>query len=541
MNAPDPKPDKELTDLLEAWSNDEIDEEHGRRLQERLTNDPLARQAYLSAVAFEAMVEEEFPAIGQKPIFVTAPRRISLHVWLAAVAALFVILTGLFFVMLPGKTGTAAQGQPSAYGSAAGPLSPQFPAYPEAQTLARLPVARITHITGVDDIGGTAPFEVGQIIKAGELSLSSGQIDIESFSGVKLRLEAPAKLSLRTDFHAFLGYGTLVVDGPSEGVGFTVYTPTSLVRDIGTVFAVKVDEHGDTSFRVVDGEIEAGSNSAANLSRFHTAEGRRVINGQLLAMDDDMLLDDIELPRRSDEPLPRSIHWSFDEVAPDGIFLDRSEAMPLRVTRSSPTAPASTGPIVVPGVHGHALRFDGGNRIAISEYRGIAGNAPRTIAFWVRLPTDGNMERPNGIVSWGVPRQSGKWQISWNTSPLDGMPGAVRVEFGGGYIIGNTNLCDGRWHHVSVVNLGGDSSPAFTHIKIYINGRLDVQSGRRNQIVRTNITADDAMPVTLGRYIGPWRNPETFHLEADIDEVHIFEEALTPGQIARLAAPPEDK
>jgi hypothetical protein len=163
---------------------------------------------------------------------------------------------------------------------------------------------------------------------------------------------------------------------------------------------------------------------------------------------------------------------------------------------------------------------------------GTGGSPKRTAACWLRLQPDDTtpLSTSNGIIAWGVKRSSAKWQVTCNFDQNQGTIGAPRVEFGDGFVIGSTDLRDGRWHHLAVVCLGGPKANVANHVRIYLDGHLESLSGRRPRRSDGESTPITARPLTLGRYLG--REASYFH--GDLDEVHIFEGALLPGQITRL-------
>jgi hypothetical protein len=129
---------------------------------------------------------------------------------------------------------------------------------------------------------------------------------------------------------------------------------------------------------------------------------------------------------------------------------------------------------------------------------------------------------------------SGRWQVAWNNDQDQGTSGAPRVEFADGFVIGATDLRDGRWHHLAVVCLAGPKANVATHVRIYVDGRLEALTGRHPRRIDSPTTAAAARPLTLGRHLGQGPGREAMFFEGDLDEVHVFDGALLPGQITRL-------
>ena len=186
------------------------------------------------------------------------------------------------------------------------------------------------------------------------------------------------------------------------------------------------------------------------------------------------------------------------------------------------------------GVFGKSLVFEGDGRYAVSDYPGVAIHRARSVAFWVRLPTESAEFGCNCLLSWGVPEPRQKWEMLWNRSSASGQIGALRVDFGRGYLVGNTDLRDGLWHHIAVVFYGGDHADVTTHLKLYVDGRLETTTGRRPQRIDTSIASDRSIPVTLGRYMDHRLKIPRSYFVGQIDELFIVEGALNPSQIVML-------
>jgi hypothetical protein len=243
---------------------------------------------------------------------------------------------------------------------------------------------------------------------------------------------------------------------------------------------------------------------------------------------------------RSDKPartkhttprIPRSVHWSFDSWDA-GSSSDSTRGLLLKLQKNDLPVP----PEITPGPFGNAIHLDGEGTFARSSYPGVGGSQARTVACWVCIPP-GSVEattHPNGIIGWGVNRSSAKWQLAWNHAKGQGSIGAPRVEFGDGCVVGSTDLRDGRWHHLAVVYLGGPRANVATHVRIYVDGKLETLTGRRQQRINTDTKSADAQPLTVGRYLGSSTGRRLSYYEGDLDELHIFEGPLLPGQIVRL-------
>jgi len=108
------------------------------------------------------------------------------------------------------------------------------------------------------------PTSVGSALPPGELQLSTGIATLRFDSGALMVLEAPARVQLLTPMHAHLHQGAAVLTVPDEAIGFVLATPSGDAIDLGTSFAVHVNESDQTSeFEVLEGSISVGTPESA--------------------------------------------------------------------------------------------------------------------------------------------------------------------------------------------------------------------------------------------------------------------------------------
>lgn len=228
-------PDEELMQLLEAVANRELTPTQQARLSERLAADPKTRDAYIRAVAFDAMLTHEHPPSETR---------------LAASA-----------LDLPG----AEHNQDAA-------LPPQT-AWPKWVTPVNMLAAILLMITFVPRMTGPSPVATlvssenaswesslpttpGSQLLPGVLQLKSGIATVRFLSGAEVILEAPAQLELITPTRGKLIDGVAVIDVPEVAIGFVMETMDGYAVDYGTRFAVQVDQKaGRSEFELIEGEI----------------------------------------------------------------------------------------------------------------------------------------------------------------------------------------------------------------------------------------------------------------------------------------------
>lgn len=483
-------------------------------LNDALRSDPEARRAYVQALAFEAILAREFaPAIEEPQAHAPARRKPRLAI--TAIAATVILAATLAWQFEPLRNRLLE--------NAADPSDAD---------------AEITHavITSLDEASGHfggVPLSQGLRLGDGMLQLDSGLAEITFDSGAEVTLEGPARLQLDSDHKANLAAGRASANVPEPARGFVIHTPSSYIRDLGTAFAVEVHDNSETDLHVLEGEVEVSATSRSTVNPPHILRQREAVRlaaGSIHPID--FKADNPGAHRKPRTArIPPSVHWSFDSW--DGSTTTDSTRGHLLKLQQKKDTPA---PETIDGPFGLALHFDGQGSFARSDYPGVGGAQPRTVACWLRLqPGDSNNRPlPNGIIAWGVRRSVGKWQIAWNTNAGQGTVGAPRVEFGDGFAIGSTDLRDGRWHHLAVVYLGGPKANVATHVRIYVDGRLESLTGRRPRKIDTDTTSAAARPLMLGRHLGQTSGRPPMSFEGDLDEVYVFEGPLLPGQIERL-------
>lgn len=168
-----------------------------------------------------------------------------------------------------------------------------------------------------------------------------------------------------------------------------------------------------------------------------------------------------------------------------------------------------------------AAGLDGSNDyINVDGYQGITGTGARTVSAWIK--TVANTDVP--IVAWGLNQAGERWSFR-----IDEDNGALRVESQGDRIIGTTDLTDPtngpQWYNVAVT-WADDGSPDISDAKLYVNGVLEtISSDSANGVIINTAAGSD---VRIGRAIAD------YYAASDVDEVAIFDSALTSTQIADL-------
>ncbi|MFD0894990.1 FecR domain-containing protein [Luteolibacter ambystomatis] len=395
-------------------------------------------------------------------------------------------------------------------------------------------VARVETVTW----GKSVEFDAGSHLKSGQhLSFDSGLVELQIGKRGKMIVEGPADLEFAAADKSILHRGRVVMRVTPAGHGYRMETPGGAVVDLGTEFAVSVGDKGDTETHVLEGEVEAFPNGGGKVLLTRDKALRFAHGGESIPAD---LGEFYTAMPPTHSKTVNQVHWPLDTIT-DATTPAVSDGMPpgpkdFRLLSRGSFPP----PYGSEGVFGRALRFDGNQAYAESDFRGIGGAAPRTVSFWVKVPKDFNPKEGFAIVSWGnfVPdHPGGVWQIAVNPLVEDGPIGRIRVGTHQGQIVGTRDLRDDNWHHVAAVLYGGSQPNVGTHVLVYLDGKLEPISRRALREISTDIdTATHG--VWLGRDIT--NNAKSLaqdkrrFFRGDIDEVYIFDAALSQSDILRL-------
>ena len=176
-----------------------------------------------------------------------------------------------------------------------------------------------------------------------------------------------------------------------------------------------------------------------------------------------------------------------------------------------------------------SLVFDGIDDNIVSTYSGISGNNDRTVAAWIKTSS----HTQQTICSWGLPGGPGTY---WDLRVYAGagsVPGALRLFVGQAGFAGNAVLWDDQWHHVVAV-FSNDGSPDVRDVIFYVDGQLDAQFGgdpppsfSKSKVINTDTVTQ--LHLVIGSSV-----LSTLHFKGQIDEVSVFERALSASEVYDL-------
>lgn len=386
---------------------------------------------------------------------------------------------------------------------------------------------------------------------AGRLNLRSGLAEVTFGSGARVMLEGPVIFDLEQMNRGFLKRGRLTAEVPLPASGFVINTPLMNVIDIGTRFGLSVKNSGVSEVHVMQGVVEV-SRTRGRAVPLVLREGLAVLADRRPQSRLKPIVyagHDFVLPEQETSVLATSdyLHYGFDEAG--GAEIDDTGLGMAGGPFDISLLPESgdvvrTSPKRTAGVVGRALAFTEGQRLQVNSPDLLAsGTRPWSMVLWMKVQPKVSEEEGQAIATWGE-GESG-WKLCWNNAVGAGVEGALRADFGSGYVVAATDLRDGRWHHVALVFIGDEGHHGVeekllglgggerelvdvsTHVRLYVDGKLEALSGARKNTV---------LPVKGGSSVGV----SQFYLggeagfEGWLDEFYLLEGAASSSGVLEL-------
>jgi hypothetical protein len=501
-------PIEELGVLMEALRDGTIEDAQVARLDQLLADEPGALDHFVDRAWLWADLEFRR---GAKPASaLPAPRR-RRRIWKPLAAAAALVLLGLLLLTASSRRDEA----------------------PNLSYEGCAVLTRALEPNWEDAASGPA---VGSLLPKRRLSLVSGSVQVEFFSGARVILEGPADFELMSTNEGFCRHGKLRAVVPPQAGGFTVRTSTLTLVDRGTEFGLRVDRAGEAEVHVFQGRVELGSRGssqdvAAGKALRIDARGA----SQEISANPEAFLTPSELTLRSaEEAKDRYARWgtASDRLRRDprvAVYYSFEDApswsRELRCQRPerSPLDGAIIGARWTEGrwAGKKALEFKcPGDRVRFQdagEYESL------TLMSWVRV--DG-IDRPfNGLMlTDGWTSGSVHWQITQKGALKLGIHGETQhFDYDAPGVFVASQL--GRWVHLCTVY-----DRAAREVAHYVDGR---------PAKRIPLRFDTALKlgnVELGNWGVPLRETiyEVRGLNGRMDEFVVFGAALREEEIREL-------
>lgn len=196
---------------------------------------------------------------------------------------------------------------------------------------------------------------------------------------------------------------------------------------------------------------------------------------------------------------------------------DSGEGSTAKDSSSNSNSGTINGASWTQGKFGEALSFDGiEDYVVADDYYGIGGTEARTVSLWWK----GTDIRDHSWVKWGVDNNGEKYYVRAHES---GSECYLRVEVAGGQNYGNTDVCDGKWHLLTVVFPEGSNS--VKDHNLYVDTSIEPKNGD-DQSMNTDTSNTK---VHIGRPLA-----QHTYSNGKIDDVRIYDRALSENEIEKL-------
>ena len=345
---------------------------------------------------------------------------------------------------------------------------------------------------------------------------------------VRAVIEGPAEIGCSSAALLELREGSGWFQVGEAGHGFRVRTPSVDVVDHGTEFGLLAQPNAPDEVHVFSGRVSSAA-------RFAMKEVQELQAGRALQVSPAGRWIELEPDeQRFLKHLPLQVpgmRFSFDgenPLKPEGAF-SAGAALNVRTRSGSPAK-------LVAGVKGKALSVGAVGDIVRTDWPGIGGAAPRTIACWIRPGHERDIWY-SCIVSWGDPGR-GRCQMMMAKGDKNG-DHVLRFALGDTIrFSGRTPIERGKWQHLAVVFRGTGAIDDGDRVELYLNGkreRLDPKYTRRPkraEVINTVIDSPNAQPMQIG--CGPYKTGKLASFFGDIDEVWILPRAVSEREVKGL-------
>ncbi|WDI39953.1 LamG-like jellyroll fold domain-containing protein [Bremerella sp. P1] len=410
--------------------------------------------------------------------------------------------------------------------------------YTETQLVGQGPIAIV--ISRSEEEGAESPLQVGDRVKPGALRLNRGDLRLEFLSGVRVELTGPAEMHLLTEHQATLLSGQAGVVTPPDSDSFSLNGPVSAVAVGSSEFVFRVEGPNRGEVDVYQGEVMASllgpsgdtllnelvlSNHSASFIDGELAVSAKTFNESdrvdTLPVDNLYLnpTDQYAEAVKADRPL---VYWRFED---SDVIGDRV-VNHVGDHHHGVIHSANDGSIEISRGRIRFSKSNKGRHLGMSEPIEGINRRDFSIEFWVRT------DRMHWGTFFGLlpetqadpKKESHLCVIEYaNHTNVVHRPATIRMlyrypptTYEGGKNVFSPNSCTpGIWTHIVAVK-----TPEA--IRLYCNGQL--------QVNLDDLDFDDSSPYTavLGQLdsVRPMRQ-----LEGQLDEVAIYEKALTEEQI----------
>ncbi|MBK1884306.1 hypothetical protein JIN85_17940 [Luteolibacter pohnpeiensis] len=376
------------------------------------------------------------------------------------------------------------------------------------------------------------------LVDGAYVELLGGNFECSLANGVHLVVEGPAEFTLANQDLVLLNQGNAWFDVPEVAKGFSVRTHEVDVVDLESEFGVLALSDAPDQIHVLRGSVIATTRIGTRSSEVLTAGQARVVNhdGSLKTLP--------PTPGRFQKALSGKIpylHFGLDGIGVNGeIQVDGS--MPGASSIKARLISEDSASHFIPGPVGQAISFSSGSGAWINtDWPGLSGKAPRSIAFWFKIdPGAQQTDTFPAAIAWGNPDNhfNRKWKIWFPRDPDNGQLRAC-ISFGADRYYDPARLDDGSWHHLTAIYTGKTHEDGTPDCLLYLDGVLSKPEHRfgpdgppvmRNVDTQTGGPGNGPLRIGYGIYAGL----PTF--QGSLDEIYIYQGVIDEKTIRSLSS-----
>ena len=365
----------------------------------------------------------------------------------------------------------------------------------------------------------------------GQYTLETGIVTFTFDSGARTSVVGPAIFELVSPKEMNLDEGGAGFYVEEQAKGFKVNTPSGTIVDLGTAFSVDVagDAAGVSKVHVLEGEVEVITEIQDRPTVFRAKEAAQIdAAGELSKIA--FVADRSRIPRLKEAQTNKHyLHFPMDSSVNESGFIRHLGYRGVNALRQDirDASRSSDVPELAAGRFGRAMEFDGIGAPIITA-TSVPERARYTVSLWARIPADAASHESTIVEFRNESGANEHLTVSWNADDDLGEYGALRIDYQSGFVIGSSLINDGQWHHIAVNVVNGPGTRVATHLRQYVDGRLDEVSALRDASM---IPSD---PVEGPAIFTGFEFDSTKPFRGSIDELMLTGPPLRPNQIYAL-------
>jgi len=404
------------------------------------------------------------------------------------------------------------------------------------------------------NLKGVAP-ESGTHLGLGVIKLSKGKLRLDFNNGEEITIAAPATFEIKDTNLMIMHSGQLAAHIPKTGIGFTVITPNGAVVDLGTDFAINVNESGENQVKVIKGAVIASSTDKNG----NTSWGEELLGGEEAYIIKASPLQKITNQSQSYiKPLGVSIpeldineaydmavkksgpvgYWKFDHVSEQGLIKNEMGGQPLKLNLLAKIAQTRSGGRLELGKKNKLNEYSQGYAKTTKTISGLNTADGCTLEFWAYSSimdwqtlaalsmNNLKFKRPSHIkhdphfilVERAGLSGSSRSHIHPNLAMRAAYRNKPGYSGGGNNAYTTDSFLIHRWFHIAIVKKQG-------LFQIYIDGKLSAES--EISTVEPNLNCD----LIIGRMRTGADKSDSRQWVGAIDEAALYKRALSAEEI----------